>query len=93
MNLLKSVREKFGGKSVNFQEEHPQGYNAPENFNILVEKVREFYLESGSVSISMLQEQFDISYYTGAMVMKHLDEEGLFGEENDEDLEWEYCQK
>ena len=89
MNLLKSVREKFGGKPVSLQEEDLSGFNAPDLFSILMERARELYLESSYFSISLLQERFDITYFTAANVMEQLDEEGLFGEEEEEVVEWE----
>ncbi len=89
MSLLKSLREKSGGKPTILQEEDLQGYNAPENSNNLLEKARSLYLESDSFSISILQDRFDISFQTAAKVMDTLEEEGIFGDEDDEDGEWE----
>ncbi len=87
MNILKTLREKFGGKPTILQEEELQGFNSPENFDILMNKARQLCYESDSISIFMLQERFDISFVTGAKVMDQLEEEGLFG---GEDGEWEY---
>jgi len=89
MNILKPLRDKFRGMSTILREEDLQGFNAPEYFSILMERAREFYLESSSFSISILQERFDITYVTAANVMEQLDEEGLFGEEDEEEVEWE----
>ncbi len=89
MNILKPLRDKFRGTSTILREEDLQGLNAPELFSILMERARELYLESSSFSISILQERFDITYVTAANVMEQLDEEGLFGEEDEEEVEWE----
>lgn len=89
MSLLKSLREKLRGKPTILQAEDLQGNNSPENYDALLEKARSLYLESASFSISILQERFDITYITAANVMEQLDEEGLFGEEDDEEVEWE----
>ena len=89
MNILKPLRDKFRGTSTILLEEDLQGFSAPEYFSILMERAREFYLESSSFSISILQERFDITYVTAANVMEQLDEEGLFGEEDEEEVEWE----
>jgi hypothetical protein len=37
----------------------------------------------------MLQERFNISFQAAAKVMDTLEEEGIFGDEDDEDGEWE----
>jgi len=87
MNLLKSVRGKFGGKADSFPEEDLSGFNAPEYFSILTERARSLYFESSSFSISLLQQQFDITFQTAAKVMDQLEKEGLFEDEDDE--EWE----
>ena len=87
MNLLKSVKERFGGKTGIFTEEDLEGFNAPEYFNILLERARDLYFESSYFSISLLQERFEISFQTAARVMDQLEEEGLF--EDEEGEEWE----
>ena len=88
MNLLKSIKERFGGKSTILQEEELQDYSTPEKFDILLEKSKELYYESASFTIPMLQDRFNISYHTAAMVMDQLEEARLFDRE-DEDREWE----
>lgn len=85
MNVLKSLREKFGGKPTILQGEDLQDSSTPANFDILMGKARELYYESDSFSISILQERFDISYHTAAMVMDQLGEDRLFDEEDRED--------
>lgn len=89
MNLLQSVKGKFGGKTYIVREEDLEGFNAPEYFSILTERARDLYFVSSSFSISLLQERFDITYRTAAIVMEQLEEEGLFYDEDDEELEWE----
>ena len=89
MDSSKSSKKQFGGKPANLQEEDPSGYNAPENFDILLEKSKELYYESASFTISMLQERFDISFQTAAKVMDTLEDEGVFADEDDADGEWE----
>lgn len=89
ISILKSLRQKLGGKSTILYEDDLQGYNAPENSNNLLEKARSLYLESDSFSISILQERFNISFQAAAKVMDTLEEEGIFGDEDDEDGEWE----
>lgn len=88
MNILESVRERFRGQPGILSEEDLQGFNAPEYFSILMERARDLYFESSYFSISLLQERFDITYRTAALVMEQLEEEGLFEEEEDE-VDWE----
>ena len=86
MNLLQSVKSRFKGVPDAQREEELEGFNAPEYFGILTERARNLYAESPYFSISLLQERFDITYRTAARVMDQLEKEGLFEDEEDEEL-------